>query len=464
MSSRGTAVADGQGRTGRRHGPASTRDLGWGPPPLPPGWPLVVLLGAFPVFWALGLPNLAVTIMAVPMLLQLIRKRHVVFPRGFMLWALFLLWSAVGVLMLGVNPADTVPDSPASRLLAFGVRELSYFSVTIVLIYIGNLTEAEFSQKRLVRLLGVFFVWTVLGGVVGMLWPYFQFTSPFELLLPDDIRYNLYVQHLVHPTTAQVQDLIGTQTPRPAAPFGYTNTWGFHVTVLGIWFIAGSVIGRSQGAKLLSLAILGVGAVTLIYSLNRAAWLGCALALGYIVVRLALRRRVLPLALVMLAVSVGTLAVFASPLQAVIDARLNDGKSNSIRAFTAERALDLSRQSPVLGYGSTRQSQGSAASIAVGKSADCPQCGNVSIGINGYAFMLLVSTGWVGAFLFFSFLIVQILAVRGISSNTVAAGVAVILLTVVYGLAYDISTWMLVPFVTLGLLWREVQQRQAGPT
>jgi O-antigen ligase len=414
------------------------------------------------VFWALGLPNLAAPIMAVPMLVILLGKRPLRLPRGFLLWALFLLWSAGAVVVLGVNPPNTVPGSSAERLVGFGVRELSYFSVTIVMLYIGNLSESEFSQKRLVRLLGVFFIWTVAGGVFGMLAPHFQFTSPFELILPDKYRYNLYVQHLVHPTSAQVQDLLGNQTPRPAAPFGYTNTWAYHVTVLGIWFVTGWVLRRRAGAKVFALAVLATGAVTLIYSLNRAAWLGCIIAGLYFVVRLAMHRRLLPLAVVLVGVAIGTLVLFSTPLHSVIGARLSDGKSNGVRAFTTERALQLSVDSPVIGYGSTRAAQGSSTSIAVGKSVDCQQCGNISIGINGYFFMLLMSTGWVGAFLFISFGVVQVWRVRGDPSPIVAAGIAVILLTGFYGVAYDISSWMLVPLVTLGILWRESQRRAAA--
>ncbi len=418
----------------------------------------MVLLGGFPIFWALGLPSFAVMIMAVPMLADLVRKPRVLLPRGFILWALFLLWSVAGVVVLGVDPPGTLPDSAASRFLAFGVREASYFSVTIVLIYIGNLKPRDFPQERLLRLLGLFFLWTVLGGILGMLAPHFQFTSLFERILPVEIRYNLYVQHLVHPTAAQVQDLVGGETPRPAAPFGYTNTWGYHATVLGIWFTAIWIVGRRSMARVFGVVVLTLGVVVLIYSLNRAAWIGCGFALLVICVRLAMHRRFVPIVLVMLTVSVAALAVFASPLQGVIQERLQNGKSDSIRTFTTVRALDLSVKSPVVGYGSTRSAQGSAASIAIGKSAQCQQCGNVSIGINGYAFMLLMSTGWVGTFLFFAFGAVQLWAVRGIRSAIVGAGVTVVLLTGLYGLAYDISTWMLVPFVSLGVLWRESQQ------
>lgn len=432
--------------------------------PLPAGWPLVVLLGGFPVFWALGMPNLAVTIMAVPMAVHLLTHRPIRLPHGFLLWALFLTWSLVAVLMLGVDPPGTIPDSASGRLIGWGFRELSYVSVTVVLLYIGNLTEEEFPQRRLVRLLGWFFVWAVCGGVLGMLLPYFEFTSPFEMILPQSIRSNPYVNQLVHPTAAQVQELLGGETPRPAAPFGYTNTWGYHITVLAVWFVAGWVIGRRASSKLIAISILLVGGVVLIYSLNRAAWIGALLAVAYVVIRLALHQRLLPLLGTLLAAAVAVLVFFASPLHQVVEARAADGKSNDIRSFTTERALELSAQSPIIGYGSTRAAVGSSSSIAVGKSAECPQCGNVSIGINGYLYMLLMSTGWVGAFLFFAFGSVQVWRVRGDPSPIVAAGITVLLMTAFYAFFYDISTWFLVPFVTLGILWREDQRRQQEST
>jgi hypothetical protein len=458
MPARGTTVADRGPDAGPPREESPTGRMVSATSLLPPGWPLVVLLGGFPLFWALGLPTFAASIMAVPMLLTLLRKRHVVFPRGFILWALFLLWSVGAIVVLGVNPPNTVPDSAGERLIGYGVRELSYFTVTIVMLYIGNLSEAEFPQRRLVRLLGWFFLWTVVGGVVGMLWPHFQFTSPFERLLPGSIRNNLYVQHLVHPAAAQIQD-IGGATQRPAAPFGYTNTWGYHMTVLGVWFVAGWVIGKRLNSKVFAVAVLAVGAVVLIYSLNRAAWVGCVVGLAYLVVRLAMRQNFRPLALTLVGLLIAAFVVAVSPLHNVIGERLNNGKSNGVRAFTTQRALELAADSPVIGYGSTRAAQGSSTSIAIGKSPDCPQCGNIAIGINGYFFMLLMSTGWVGAFLFLGFGVVQIWRVRGDPSPTVAAGITVIVMTGFYGFFYDISSWMLVPFVTLGILWREAQRR-----
>lgn len=395
------------------------------------------------------------------MALYLLRNRPVRLPRGFLLWVLFLVWSVAGLALLGVDPPGTLADSATSRLLGWGLRESSYLAVTVVMLYVGNLPEAVFPRERVVRLLGWLFLWTVAGGVLGMLAPYFEFTSPFELVLPSGIRNNGYVRQLSHPTAAQVQELIGGATPRPAAPFGYTNTWGYHLTVLGVWFVTGWLLknGSSVAQRALSGAALAVGAVVLVYSLNRAAWVAVVLALGYVAVRLALRARLVPLVAMTGVLVVVVTGVFASPLAGVVAARLDDGKSNDVRSFTTQRALELSARSPVIGYGSTRNAQGSAASIAIGKSAQCPQCGNISIGINGYFYMLLMSTGWVGALLFFSFGAVQVWNARGDPSPYLVAGSTVLLLTFYFAFSYDISSWMLVPALTIGVMWRELQHR-----
>lgn len=432
------------------------RLLPWGP-----AWPLTALLMGFPIFWALGLGAFATILAAVPMALELRRRRPLKLPRGFVLWVLFLTWSAVAVVVLGVNPPGTVPDTATGRLIGFGMREVSYVSVTVVLLFIGNLTERELPVRRIVALLGWFFVWVVLGGLLGVLAPTFEFTSPFEMLLPSSLSSNNYVQQLVHPAAAQIQEFAGGATPRPAAPFDYTNTWGFHLTLLAVWFAVSTFVERNV-PRAVGVALLGTGLVLLILSLNRAAWIGMALAIAYLVIRLALRQRFLPLATTLLAASIAMVVFTLTPLQGVVQQRLDEGKSDSIRSFTTERALELATASPVIGYGSTRSAVGSASSIAVGKSAECPQCGNVSIGINGYFFMLLMTTGWLGASFFFGFWAVILWRSRGDPRPVAMAASLVVLMTCFYGLLYDVSTSMLVPFVSLAVLWRMQRSQIPG--
>ena len=79
----------------------------------------------------------------------------------------------------------------------------------------------------------------------------FEFTSSVEMVLPPRIRNEAFVQSLVHPYAAQIMDLVGGAAPRPAAPWGYTNTWGHNFCLLVGWFLV-AVRGRpaSHGAGL----------------------------------------------------------------------------------------------------------------------------------------------------------------------------------------------------------------------
>lgn len=418
---------------------------------------LAVLLVGQPISWALGLSSFIVIIMAVPMAWVLLRRRPLKLPRGFSWWALFLIWSLFGVLLLGIDPQGYLTGTWSSRLLGYSLRELSYISVTIVLLFVGNLTEEELPLRTIIRWLGWFFVAVTAGGVAGVLFPNAHFASPLEFVLPHSIASNDYVQTLIHPKTAQVMNLITDATPRPAAPFSYTNAWGFHIVILGVWFILDRFVLTSKRSQVVSTGILVVGVIVLVMSLNRAAWIGVIVAFAIVALRLALRGRIVVVLGMVLAAMVAMGVLVATPMGDLIEKRLDNGNSDTIRAFTIEKAFELSAESPVVGFGTTRSTLGSATSIAVGRSPKCPTCGNASIGMNGYLYMLLVTTGYVGAALFFGFgAYVATRAWRRWSPVSIV-GTTVLLTTAFFSLFYDVATFMLVPFVTIGVLWREDQ-------
>ena len=59
--------------------------------------------------------------------------------------------------------------------------------------------------------------------------------------------------------------------------------------------------------------------------------------------------------------------------------------------------------SPVVGFGSTRDVQGSFASIAGASTPDCPRCGVPPLGTQGHIWQLIFSQGFVGLGLFLTF-------------------------------------------------------------
>ncbi len=61
------------------------------------------------------------------------------------------------------------------------------------------------------------FVVTTVGGLVGVLVPHLEFTSPLEMLLPHGLRSNGLVQSIAHPAVADIQHVLGRAEARPKA-------------------------------------------------------------------------------------------------------------------------------------------------------------------------------------------------------------------------------------------------------
>jgi hypothetical protein len=201
-------------------------------------------------------------------------------------------------------------------------------------------------------------------------------------------------------------DLVGGAKPRPAAPWGYTNTWGNNFCLLAGWLVVAAwqrAGGQNNGGqnsggrgKFWAVLCLVASIVPAVVSLNRGLWIGIGVVVAYVAVRHVLIGRLWIIgAMAVAAVALGvTLA--ATPLGGMVNARLDNGKSNGVRAFLIDRALDGFIESPVIGYGGTRNTSGGRNSITVGESAACERCGNFTVGGNGQLWQLLYAQGAVG--------------------------------------------------------------------
>lgn len=422
--------------------PARVRLPATGPPlqrpeaPLRP-WPLTWLLALLPVWWLCGLATLIFLVVAVPMLAQLRRRGRVDLPPGFGLWLVFLATMVVSAGLTGLNPAGTIANSFASRLPGLVFRMVSYLAITVIFLYTYNLTERELSRIRIIRLLGMVFVTTVAGGFLGLLAPRLAFKSAIELVLPGRIRTDAFVQSLVHPAAAQLQEVFGYSTPRPAAPFGYTNTWGNCLSVLLPWFLVGFVLWRGARRRWLAVVVVAAALVPVVYSLNRGLWVGLALSAGYVTVRNAAAGRLASFGAVVVAMALLVIVAATTPIATVFSQRLDNGQSNDIRLFTTKRTLEIVGQSPLLGFGSTRQAVGSSQSIAVGASADCQKCGNPTIGSNGQIWLNLVAQGLLGAISYTAFFVYGLWRFRRDTSPIGQAGLLVLLLVLLYMFTYN---------------------------
>jgi hypothetical protein len=423
-------------------------------------WPVVGLLALYPLWWALGLGVLIFPLAAIPMAVALLRRQAASFrgrrppvrlPPGFGLWLLFLAAVVVSAVALGADPAGTVPGTAMSRLPAVVFRVGEYASLTILLVYVGNVDRTRLPQRTLVRLLAWLFVVTVLGGLLGMVAGNFEFSSPVELTLPQYIRQMSFVQSLVHPSAAQIMDLVGGERPRPAAPWGYTNTWGNNFCLLVVWF----VVAGWSAARTRTMLCLAVAIVPVVYSLNRGLWIGLGLVACYVAVHLARRGRMGALAGIGAAATLLALALALTPLGGVVGQRLDNGKSNGVRLYLTDRALAGIAESPLVGFGSTRTTQGGRNSITVGESAGCERCGNFTIGGNGQLWQLLFAHGLLGTAAYLGFFAYALWRFRGDRTPTGLAGRAALVSTFAAMFWYNaLVTPLAFTFCAHALLWR----------
>lgn len=418
--------------------PAGRRALPW-LHALPAGWSLRALVVLYPLWWALGLTTFIFAIAAVPMAVHLTRRRAVRVPPGFGIWLVLLAWVALSGLMLDETLTGTMQSPGHGRYIAFAMRLVNYSALTIIMLYVLNLEEHELSRRRIARLLGLFGVYAVIGGFAGIFLSGVRFTAPIAYLLPGSIAADPFVASLMRVETAQIHLILPGPVgqARPSAPFEYTNEWGENVCLLLVWlFLAAIALGRGL-RRVVAVAVLAAAVVPVVMSLNRGLWIGLAIAVGYVSVRLARQRRYGPVAGVLAALAVAGVLMVATPLGTVVEKRFANGHSNDIRTTLDEQALRAAASSPVLGYGGNRTLLGSNRSIAVGKSADCPLCGNFDIGSDGQLWHLLVSQGFVGALAYNLFFLYNLWRFRRDRTPVGIAGSLVLVLTLVFQFVYS---------------------------
>jgi O-antigen ligase len=342
----------------------------------PAGWPVYLLFGLVPVWWALGLGALIWIVLAVPMAVSLLLRRGLRLPRGFGLWLAFLAWMLLSASQLANGTA-----SP----LAFGYRAALYLSMTVLFLYVYNLPRAVVPARRLVASLTVFWAVVVIFGFLALILPEGRIATPTAALLPTDLTTNPFVQDLLNPRLAQVQAFVGYPVPRPAAPFTYTNEWGGAIAMLTPLAIASIGLLRSYLARNLIRLLLLASLVPMVISLDRGLWVGLGAGLVYAAIRVALRGNARALvAIVAFLAMVGSLVAF-TPLSQYVQDRLAHPHSNERRESLGQQALESWKHSPVFGYGGTQQSENP---------------NQPDVGTHGQIYLVLVSHGLPGLLFF----------------------------------------------------------------
>jgi polysaccharide biosynthesis protein PslJ len=407
---------------------------------LPAGWPVLALFALFPLWWFLGLAALIWVLLAVPMLVWLLlRGSSLRVPKGFGLWAAFLFW-----MLLSGTQLDE-----ARRLYAFSYRALLYFASTVMFLYVYNLPRSAVPARKVVLALTTFWAVVICLGFVALVIPNARFTTPAALLLPGSIGSNPFVQDLFDAKLAQVQDFIGYDLPRPAAPFTYTNEWGGAVGLLTPMALAGLGMLRSYLARNLIRLLLVASLVPIVISSNRGLWVGLGVGLVYAAVRVALRgnARALFAILGFLALVAGLVTL--TPLERYVSDRLANQHSNERRESLGEQAVQGTLDAPLFGHGGPRESQ---------ETPNAPE-----IGTHGHVYLVAFSQGIPGlAFFFGWWLWALVRTSKGATGPPLWCHV-VLLVGMLEFFYYDMMpTQLHLMMVVAALAWRELGAAEAA--
>lgn len=406
------------------------------------GWPIYAFFGSLPVAWCLGLANLVLPVYGLLLLVVLLLRERVLMPPRFGMWLLFLTWVLLSALQL---------DSP-DRAFAFGYRASLYLTATALFLYIFGASERALPTASVVKALTAYWALVVIGGLLGVAFPTVTWPSfaqeVIAPLLPGNVASVQFFQDITTPALADVQRILGFPVGRPKTFFAYTNEWGSTLVLLVPFVvIAMRMVGRAWRRVLGGLLVLMI--IPLAFSLNRGAWLALLALLAYATFRFTAQGNVRALMRITVTVALVAAVIFATPLEGLIESRLSHGHSDAGREARNIAALELTANSPLVGYGAPQPAGEDSAAV----------------GTHGQLFLLLVSHG-VPALLFFVGWLGYTLARSASRGSFVQFWChAVILVYLVQMPFYELTAFQLmVAAAAMGLAWREIiARRQSRP-
>jgi hypothetical protein len=346
-----------------------------------PTWPLGVLFGGLPLWWACGVLDVVTIPFGVLMAWLMTRAGGVRVPRGFGWWVLYCAWALASVVML----------DRAAGLVLFGYRWLLCVAAGVIFAYVFN-ARATITSRYLTGTLTLWFLYVTVGGYLGLAVPTGSLRTPAHHLLPGAARANeLIGQMTVRPFAQYNPDGFLEVSPRPTAPFLYTNNWGSVYSLLAPFVVVYLLHTWRTRRGLAVAALLLASTIPAFLTLNRGMFISLGIAVAYLAVRAALARKGAIVVAVALSVALGVVLFNVLPVSERMGLRLNEeaeGTSNTARLSLYEQSLSAVAASPLLGH---------AAPIPSANPEE------PSVGTQGQLWMLLVSHGPVAALAWVAF-------------------------------------------------------------
>ena len=165
--------------------------------------------------------------------------------------------------------------------------------------------------------------------------------------------------------------------------------------------------------------------------------------------------RVAVLAATAAIVTVAGIGFVVTPAHTLVTSRINNGKSNNIRTYVAQQSLSAIKYSPIIGYGGSRHTNGSYQSIAIGKTANCQNCGEVATGSTGQFWAIMFNQGIGGLVFYLGFFAAILWVYRRERTPIAEAALATIAASFVYILFYGtVPVSPSLVMIAVAVLWR----------
>lgn len=347
------------------------------PPLLRPGWIVYALFVLNPVFWLMGLGGFIWSMAALPLVGWALLRKNLERPPTVAIFAVYVIWATFTVVRL----------DRFTRVLTFGYRYAVYVTALSLAYYVYN--ERRVSRKTFIDWVAMFWVWAIIGGYLGLLFPRVRLRFTLvSLLLPQSISNDEYVGSLVRPRFAQIQNIFGVPIPRPTTLFAFTNDWGGTVGLLTPFFLAATLYSTNPRRHRAGVIGLLLAVPPIILSVNRGLWLSVATIFIVIAVRSFVAGRTAPLKLLAGGILVIAALLMATPIGGIVAGRLSESDAGARAGIYAE-AWAGAKQSPILGWGGPRPSENPF---------------SPSVGTHGHLWYAMFAHGFVGLGLYIAWL------------------------------------------------------------
>jgi hypothetical protein len=356
------------------------------------GRAFAVLMAGYPLAWALGLSPMFYGLVALPMLMWLLRNRPFRVPPGSILFILFL--AVVGASFIQLNSMG--------RIAIYALRTSWYVAAFITLLYLAR-HRGSSAQSLVIKSMVGLWVGVVAGGYLSILAPELAWTTPVAKALPAMLAENEFIHQLVNPQTSEIQifKYDGITLYRPAAPFAYTNAWG-STFALTTPFVLAAIHDRTVGIpRKILIPVLAAGIVPFYVALNRGSWLTLGLGVCYGIVRYSLvKRNIVPILILAAVFTTGAAGALATGALNTATEQLEtrSADSNETRSNLYVETIKKTAESPLIGYGSTRQNPANPT--------------GPPLGTHGQLWAVLFAHGYLGAGLYIGFFATAFLRAR----------------------------------------------------